>query len=216
MDPIVELKNVVKRFGRHKVLDNVSLNVKRGEYLALIGPNGAGKTTVVKIIAGMLKPSSGEVYVFGKKPWQDYIIKKRIGIVTHDILLYEDLTAYENLMFYCKLYDVIDEDRINELLKMFGLYDRRHDLVKNFSRGMKQRLSIARAFLHDPELLVLDEPMASLDREGKEIVKEYILDIDATVIITSHDVEEVKDICERIVIMHNGKIIGNYEEGSKN
>lgn len=216
MDPIVELKNVVKRFGRHKVLDNVSLNVKRGEYLALIGPNGAGKTTIVKIIAGMLKPSSGEVYVFGKKPWQDYIIKKRIGIVTHDILLYEDLTAYENLMFYCKLYDVIDEDRINELLKMFGLYDRRHDLVKNFSRGMKQRLSIARAFLHDPELLVLDEPMASLDREGKEIVKEYILDIDATVIITSHDVEEVKDICERIVIMHNGKIIGNYEEGSKN
>lgn len=216
MDPIVELKNVVKRFGRHKVLDNVSLNVKKGEYLALIGPNGAGKTTVVKIIAGMLKPSSGEVYVFGKKPWQDYIIKKRIGIVTHDILLYEDLTAYENLMFYCKLYDVIDEDRINELLKMFGLYDRRHDLVKNFSRGMKQRLSIARAFLHDPELLVLDEPMASLDREGKEIVKEYILDIDATVIITSHDVEEVKDICERIVIMHNGKIIGNYEEGSKN
>ncbi|HIP63041.1 MAG TPA: ABC transporter ATP-binding protein [Archaeoglobus profundus] len=216
MDPIVELKNVVKRFGRHKVLDNVSLNVKRGEYLALIGPNGAGKTTIVKIIAGMLKPSSGEVYVFGKKPWQDYIIKKRIGIVTHDILLYEDLTAYENLMFYCKLYDVIDEDRINELLKMFGLYDRRHDLVKNFSRGMKQRLSIARAFLHDPELLVLDEPMAGLDREGKEIVKEYILDIDATVIITSHDVEEVKDICERIVIMHNGKIIGNYEEGSKN
>lgn len=216
MDPIVELKNVVKRFGRHKVLDNVSLNVKRGEYLALIGPNGAGKTTIVKIIAGMLKPSSGEVYVFGKKPWQDYIIKKRIGIVTHDILLYEDLTAYENLMFYSKLYDVIDEDRINELLKMFGLYDRRHDLVKNFSRGMKQRLSIARAFLHDPELIVLDEPMAGLDREGKEIVKEYILDMDATVIITSHDVEEVKDICERIVIMHNGKIIGNYEEGSKN
>ena len=215
MDPIVELKNVVKRFGRHKVLDNVSLNVKKGEYLALIGPNGAGKTTVVKIIAGMLKPSSGEVYVFGKKPWQDYIIKRRMGVVTHDILLYEDLTAYENLMFYCKLYDVIDEDRINELLKMFGLYDRRHDLVKNFSRGMKQRLSIARAFLHDPELLVLDEPMASLDREGKEIVKEYILDIDATVIITSHDVEEVKDICERIVIMHNGKIVGDYEEGSK-
>ena len=215
MDTIVELKNVVKRFGRHKVLDNVSLNVKKGEYLALIGPNGAGKTTVVKIIAGMLKPSSGEVYVFGKKPWQDYIIKKRIGIVTHDILLYEDLTAYENLMFYCKLYDVIDEDRINELLKMFGLYDRRHDLVKNFSRGMKQRLSIARAFLHDPELLVLDEPMAGLDREGKEIVKEYILDMDATVIITSHDVEEVKDICERIVIMHNGKIVGDYEEGSK-
>ena len=215
MDPIVELKNVVKRFGRHKVLDNVSLNVKKGEYLALIGPNGAGKTTVVKIIAGMLKPSSGEVYVFGKKPWQDYIIKRRMGVVTHDILLYEDLTAYENLMFYSKLYDVIDEDRINELLKMFGLYDRRHDLVKNFSRGMKQRLSIARAFLHDPELLVLDEPMASLDREGKEIVKEYILDMDATVIITSHDVEEVKDICERIVIMHNGKIVGDYEEGSK-
>jgi len=215
MDPIVELKNVVKRFGRHKVLDNVSLNVKKGEYLALIGPNGAGKTTVVKIIAGMLKPSSGEVYVFGKKPWQDYIIKRRMGVVTHDILLYEDLTAYENFMFYSKLYDVIDEDRINELLKMFGLYDRRHDLVKNFSRGMKQRLSIARAFLHDPELLVLDEPMASLDREGKEIVKEYILDMDATVIITSHDVEEVKDICERIVIMHNGKIVGDYEEGSK-
>jgi len=215
MDPIVELKNVVKRFGRHKVLDNVSLNVKKGEYLALIGPNGAGKTTVVKIIAGMLKPSSGEVYVFGKKPWQDYLIKRRMGVVTHDILLYEDLTAYENFMFYSKLYDVIDEDRINELLKMFGLYDRRHDLVKNFSRGMKQRLSIARAFLHDPELLVLDEPMASLDREGKEIVKEYILDMDATVIITSHDVEEVKDICERIVIMHNGKIVGDYEEGSK-
>ncbi|HIP25450.1 MAG TPA: ABC transporter ATP-binding protein [Archaeoglobus profundus] len=213
---VVKLKNVTKRFGRHKVLDNVSLDVKRGESLALIGPNGAGKTTVVKIIGGMLKPSSGEVYVFGKKPWQDYIIKRRIGIVTHDILLYEDLTAYENLMFYCKLYDVIDEGKINELLKIFGLYDRRHDLVKNFSRGMKQRLSIVRAFLHDPELLILDEPMAGLDREGKRIVKEYIIDIDSTVIITAHDIREVKDICERIVIMHNGKIVGNYEKRSKN
>ncbi len=202
----VELENVVKRFGNFKALDDVSFSVDEGEYLALLGPNGAGKTTIVKLIGGLLKPTKGTVRVFGKIPWKNFDVKRKIGVVSHNTFLYDDLTAYENLQFYCKLYDA-DESRIDELLERFGLKGRRHDLVRNFSRGMKQRLSIARALLHDPPLLILDEPTAGLDIEGQRDLMELVRDLDKTVIFTTHNVREVEMLCNRMVILSEGKVV---------
>ena len=202
----VELKDVVKRFGNFKALDGVSFSVDEGERLALLGPNGAGKTTIVKLIGGLLKPTKGTVRVFGQIPWKNYDVKRKIGVVSHNTFLYDDLTAYENLQFYCKLYDA-DESRIEELLERFGLKGRRHDLVRNFSRGMKQRLSIARALLHDPPLLILDEPTAGLDIEGQRDLMELVRDLDKTVIFTTHNVREVEELCDRMVILSRGRVV---------
>ncbi len=202
----VELEDVVKRFGRFKALDGVSFSVKEGESLALLGPNGAGKTTIVKLISGLLKPTKGSVRVFGEIPWKNYDVRKKIGVVSHNTFLYDDLTAYENLQFYCKLYDA-DESRIDELLEHFGLKRRKHDLVRNFSRGMKQRLSIARALLHDPPLLILDEPTTGLDIEGQRDLMEFVKGIDKTVIFTTHNVREVEELCDKMVILSNGRVV---------
>lgn len=202
----VELEDVVKRFGRFKALDGVSFSVKEGESLALLGPNGAGKTTIVKLISGLLKPTKGSIRVFGEIPWKNYDVRKKIGVVSHNTFLYDDLTAYENLQFYCKLYDA-DESRIDELLEHFGLKRRKHDLVRNFSRGMKQRLSIARALLHDPPLLILDEPTTGLDIEGQRDLMEFVKGIDKTVIFTTHNVREVEELCDKMVILSNGRVV---------
>ncbi len=213
----VELENVVKRFGRFKALDGVSFSVEKGESLALLGPNGAGKTTVVKLIGGLLKPTQGVVRVFGEVPWKNYEVRRKIGLVSHNTFLYDDLTAYENLRFYSKLYDA-DEGRAKELLEAFGLWERRHDLVRNFSRGMKQRLSIARALLHDPPLLILDEPTTGLDIEGQRDLMELVKGLRKTVIFTTHNVREVEELCEKMVVLRNGRVVyfgeveGNVEK----
>ncbi len=211
----VELENVVKRFGNIVALRGITLTVEEGESIALLGPNGAGKTTIVRLIAGLLKPSRGTVRVFGEVPWKNYEVRRRIGVVSHNTFLYEDLTAYENLLFYCRLYDA-EEGRIDELLEFFGLKGRKHDLVRGFSRGMKQRLSIARALLHDPPLLILDEPTTGLDIEGRRELLELLAEVgeEKTVIFTTHDVREVEGICGRVAIIKDGRVVycGEVEE----
>jgi len=204
----VELNNVIKKFGNFKALDGITLSIEKGESVALLGPNGAGKTTIVKLISGLLKPTSGEVKVFGKVPWKNYEVRRMMGIVSHNTFLYDDLTAYENLQFYCRLYDA-DESKIDELLEFFGLKSRKHDLVRNFSRGMKQRLSIARAILHDPPLLILDEPTSGLDIEGQRELVEYIAKVgrEKTIIFTTHNVKEAEEICNKVAIICNGKLV---------
>jgi|Deesub1362A_J573_1020465.scaffolds.fasta_scaffold00346_40 ABC-type multidrug transport system ATPase subunit len=213
MRDVVNLKDVTKVFGRFKALKGISLSVKDGEKLAILGPNGAGKTTLIKIISGQSKPTTGEVSVYGFTPWKySEEVRKKIGVVSHNLLLYEDLTAYENLQFFSKLYEV-DESRIGEVLKEFGLYSRRHDLVKNYSRGMKQRLSIARAVLHDPQLLILDEPSTGLDYQGRLKLMEMLESYGErrTVILTTHNIEEAERLCRKVAIINEGRLLSYGE-----
>ncbi len=204
----VEFENVEKSFGKIKALSDVSFKINCGEKVALFGPNGSGKTTIVKLISGIFKPTKGIVRVFGKEINED--AKRRMGIVSHNTFLYDDLTAYENLEFFSKIYEA-GEGKIRELLEVFGLWNRRNELVKNYSRGMKQRLSIARALLNDPELLILDEPTTGLDIESRDLLFKILRNFEGTVIIATHNSEDVKSICNRILHLDNGKLIFDEE-----
>ncbi len=209
---ILELRNVEKTFGRFKVLKGISFKLEKNEKLALLGPNGSGKTTTVKIISGQIKPTNGEILIFGKKG-VDHTAKKKMGVVSHNTFLYEDLTAYENMKFFAELYEV-DGSRIKELLDEFGLWKRRHDLVRNFSRGMKQRLSIARALLNEPELLILDEPTTGLDVEGRSRLFEMLSNYTSAMIFTTHNLQEAEMICKRTILIKEGKVV--YDGKSEN
>ena len=204
MDIVV--RNVVKKFGKFVALHGISFEVGRGERVALLGPNGAGKTTTVRIISGITKPNEGEVKITGKDPFSEHSVKRSFGVVSHNTFLYEELTAYENLEFYAKLYEA-DEKRVPELLKEFGLYERRHELVKNFSRGMKQRLAIARALIHDPKILILDEPTTGLDVFGKQELCSFLESFEGTVLFTTHNLEEAEKTCDRALILSSGRIV---------
>ncbi len=203
----VEFERVSKRFGRISALKEVSFEVLKGQSVALLGPNGAGKTTIVKLIGGIMRPTRGEVRVFGKVPWRDHEVRRLIGVVSHNPFLYDELTVYENLKFYCKMYNA-DEGRIDDVLEMFGLKGRRNDQVRNLSRGLKQRVSIARAIIHDPPLLVLDEPTTGLDIKSREELLGYIEEIcgEKTLIMATHNVEEV-GVCESVMIIRDGRVV---------
>ncbi|MBE8538729.1 ATP-binding cassette domain-containing protein [Geoglobus acetivorans] len=212
---MIELKNVEKSFGRVKVLKGVSFSVSENERVALLGPNGSGKTTIVRIITGQIRPTRGTVVVCGRDRI-DESVKSRMGVVSHNTFLYDDLTAYENLQFFAGIYGV-DDSRIRELLEQFGLWRRRHDLVRNYSRGMKQRLSIARALLNEPDILILDEPTTGLDVEGRERLFEAVKDYKSTLLFTTHNLGEAEELCERVVMLRDGEIaydgeIGDVEE----
>ncbi len=208
MKPQIFLRDVVKTYGRFKALDRISLSIERGEKVAILGPNGAGKTTLVKVISGQIRATSGRVEVMGKNPAEfSRELRKNMGFVSHNPMLYDELTAYENLKFYANLYDVESGDRIEELLKKLRLYGRRHSRVKTFSRGMKQRLAIARALLHDPEILILDEPTSGLDIEGRLELLMNLSTLEKTVLLTTHNLSEAERLCDRAVILMNGKIV---------
>ncbi len=204
---VIVLENVTKYYSRFKALDGLTFHINKGEKVAILGPNGAGKTTLVKIISGQMRANSGKVEVMGINPAKMSIeLRKKIGFVSHNPMLYNELTAYENLKFYSKLYEV-DESNINKLLKMVKLYERRHSLVKTFSRGMKQRLAIARALLHDPEILILDEPTSGLDVNGRIELLNYLSKLDKTILLTTHNINEAEKLCDRAIILYGGKIV---------
>ncbi len=209
---IAELRNIEKSFGRFKALKGITFSVGENERIALLGPNGSGKTTTVRIISGQIRPTGGEVRVFGKKRI-DEEVKKKLGVVSHNTFLYEDLTAYENMKFFAGLYEV-GESRIRELLEEFGLWKRRHDLVRNYSRGMKQRLSIARALLNEPELLILDEPTTGLDVEGRTRLFETLSSYTSAMIFTTHNLQEAEMVCERTLLIKDGRVV--YDGKSEN
>jgi heme ABC exporter ATP-binding subunit CcmA len=206
---IIEIKDLSKKFGRHVALDGISLSVSPGESFAILGPNGAGKTTLVRVLSTLLKPTSGTVKIAGYDVAEEpEKIKRQIGVVSHNPFLYDDLTAFENLAFYADLYGV-GQENIDALIKKVDLYERKDNLVEEFSRGMKQRLSIARALLHEPQILILDEPGSGLDIQSKRMFYGTIKGLNekgATVLLTTHYLEEVEELCQKAAILDRGTV----------
>lgn len=208
---MIETKKLVKRFGLKTVLRGVDFEVQPGEFVALLGPNGAGKTTFLRILASLSRPSLGEVTVAGYKlPGEAAQIRARLGVVSHLSLLYSDLTAEENLRFYARMYGLTNyESRIAEVLEMVGLETRRRDLVRTYSRGMQQRLAIGRAVLHDPQIMLFDEPYTGLDQDASSMLDVVLKTVAAqgrTVVMTSHDLVRAEDLATRFDILSRGVI----------
>jgi ABC-2 type transport system ATP-binding protein len=213
---IIEVKNLTRKFGDFKAVDNISFSVNAGEVFAFLGPNGAGKTTTIKMLTTLLEPTMGEVKVnnFDLKKERDDV-RHSFGIVFQDPSLDDELTAYENMDFHAILYGHTKADRaprIAELLRLVDLWDRRGDLVKNFSGGMKRRLEIARALIHTPKIIFLDEPTVGLDPQTRNHIWSYVLNLSkkegVTVFLTTHYMEEAEKMADRVVIIDHGKIIG--------
>jgi heme exporter protein A len=204
----VEIEGLTKSFGGHRALKDLSLAVAEGEFLSILGPNGAGKTTLLKIIAATLRPSSGIVRVSGLDMGRDSNeVRRLVGYVPHQTLLYDDLTAYENLRFYARMYGVPDSrHRIGALAERLALSSDLDRLVRNLSRGTQQRFSIARALLHDPSLLLLDEPETGLDQRARVLFREVLRDRRRTVIMSSHSLESCFELGDRVLILASGRI----------
>jgi heme exporter protein A len=208
---MIEVKKLVKCFGLKTVLRGVDFHVERGEFVALLGPNGAGKTTFLRILSTLARPSLGEVKVAGYRlPHEAAQVRARLGVVSHMPLLYGDLTAAENLEFYARMYGIPNYQlRITEVLELVGLESRRRDLVRTFSRGMQQRLAIGRAVLHDPEVMLFDEPYTGLDQDASSMLDEVLRSVAAqgrTVVMTSHDLARAEDLASRFDILSRGLI----------
>jgi heme exporter protein A len=208
---MIIVKKLVKRFGLKTILRGVDFEVQPGEFVALLGPNGAGKTTFLRILASLSRPSLGEVNIAGYKlPQQAAQVRDRLGVVSHLPLLYGDLSAEENLHFYARLYGINNyELRITEVLEMTGLETRRRDLVRTFSRGMQQRLAIGRAVLHDPDVILFDEPYTGLDQDASSMLDDVLKTVAAqgrTIVMTSHDLSRAEELATRFDILSRGVI----------
>ncbi len=208
---MITVKKLVKRFGLKTVLRGVDFDVQPGEFVALLGPNGAGKTTFLRILASLSRPTLGEVNIAGYKlPREAAQVRARLGVVSHLPLLYGDLTADENLHFYARMYGIANyELRITEVLEMVGLENRRRDLVRTYSRGMQQRLAIGRAVLHDPDVMLFDEPYTGLDQDASSMLDDVLKTVASqgrTVVMTSHDLARAEDLATRFDILSRGVI----------
>lgn len=209
---MLEIKDLTKTLGDKLILRNVTLTLNKGEILSVVGPNGAGKSTFFQCTVGLMQPSGGEIFLNGelvKK--RSGIIKKKIGFLGHESFLYNALTPLENLKFYGKLYKVKDIDRkSNELLKEVGLHLVKDIPIRSFSRGMMQRLAIARVLLPDPEILMLDEPHTGLDQDAVELLNIIIKEkkkAGTSILLISHDFEQVQALSDRIAVLKKGKIV---------
>jgi ABC-2 type transport system ATP-binding protein len=224
MDYVVEASGLCKTFGSVPALRSVDLKVERGSAFALVGPNGAGKTTMIRVFSGILKPNAGTAYVLGKDAsLEGGYVRSKCGFQT-DAGLYEKLSAKDNLEIWGQLYGLegdILSDRIEELLELFDLKERSGDLIGSFSKGMKQKLSIARALIHEPEVLFLDEPTAGLDPEASwellAYLKRYVHTNHRTVFLCSHRLEEVESLCDHVAFLDRGGLLaaGSMDDLSK-
>lgn len=224
-DMMISVKNLTKRFGKFTAVDDVSFSVPRGEIFAFLGPNGAGKTTTIKMLTTLLSPSAGQLLVAGHDPAVNQkAVRSSFGIVFQDPSTDDELTAFENMEFHGVLYDVpktLRRERIEQLLKVVELWDRKDSLVKTFSGGMKRRLEIARGLLHHPRILFLDEPTAGLDPQTRNKMWDYIKKLNKeeqiTVFFTTHYMEEAAKVAERIAIIDHGKLLvhGTVQELEK-
>ena len=208
---MIEVKKLLKRFGLKTVLRGLDFHVEQGEFVVLLGPNGAGKTTFLRILASLSRPTLGQVSISGYSlPAQAAEVRRTLGVVSHLPLLYGDLTAEENLRFYGRMYDLQNLDsRITDVLNLVGLESRRRDLVRTFSRGMQQRLAIGRAVLHDPEVMLFDEPYTGLDQDASVMLDDVLRNVAArgrTVVMTSHDLARAEELGSRFDVLSRGAI----------
>lgn len=208
---MINVRGLTKQYGFNLVLRGVDFSVAEGEFVTVVGSNGAGKSTLLRILATLLKPTSGEVMI-GGWPLPAYAdqIRRHIGLVSHQSLLYGDLTAVDNLRFFAQLYglDNIDE-RVSNSIKMVGLATRQRDPVRTFSRGMVQRLTIARATLHEPDILLLDEPYTGLDQDASHLLDGLLKresEKGRTILMITHDLLHGLRLCDRVLILNKGKI----------
>ncbi len=210
---MLSLKNVRKSFGPILAVDGLSLDIHRGEVFGLVGPNGAGKTTTMNIALGQLAPDEGTVEVSGAGSPVDPRVRRQLGNAPQSLALYQELSAEENLRFFGKLYGLRGVDlkqRIERLLEMVGLSDRRGDRVKTYSGGMKRRLNLAVALVHDPLLLLLDEPTVGVDPQSRNAIFELVKALHAdgrTIVYTTHYMEEAERLCDRVGVMDHGRML---------
>lgn len=214
----IEVRSLTKSFGNYLALGGVSFGVETGKILAIFGPNGAGKTTLIKVLASIMKPSAGEIYINGYDLKNNSeIIRSHIGVVSHQTFLYSNLTAYENLLFYCRMYDVDNiKKRIHQVVSLVGMQSRLHDRIATMSRGMQQRLSIARCILHKPTIILLDEPETGLDQQAISKLWDTLKNdgVDKrSIIFTSHNLERGLDACDNLIILNKGEIA--YQHSSE-
>jgi len=211
---MIELKNLTKRYGNTMAVNNISLSVAKGEIFGFIGPNGAGKTTTIRMMGGVLAPTEGSVIIDGINMADDpESVKRRIGFIPDRPFLYEKLTGMEFMRFSADLYSVDERiflEKAQALLKKFAIFDWAHELIESYSHGMKQRLIISAALLHDPAVIVVDEPMVGLDPAAIRMVKDMLCDLaknGTTIFMSTHTLAVAEDICDRIGIIHRGSII---------
>lgn len=212
MKPIIELRNVSKKIRNKQIIDNLSFKVMAGEVLGFLGPNGAGKTTTIRMITGLMKVSSGEIIINGTNLKQDFEKAiSQIGAIVENPELYKFLTGYENLMQAARLYKGVTKEKINQVVEMVGLKDHIHNKVKTYSLGMRQRLGIALCLLHDPKVLILDEPTNGLDPAGIKEIRHYLRKLahenNLAILVSSHLLSEMEMMCDRIAIIQNGKLV---------
>lgn len=220
-DVIIEVQNLSKIYGLLPVLKSISLSISRGEFVALLGPNGSGKSTLLRLLSGLSKPTQGSIKIGGWEiPKEAMSVRAQIGMVSHKPLLYENLTATENLEFFSKLYNMPTskrQQRIDDLLSQVGLQKRASSLVRTFSRGMQQRLSIARALLNNPDVLFFDEPYTGLDQDAGQLLDDLLKNAHQdgrTILMTTHQLYRVTTLANRVIMLSRGKIA--YDESLKN
>lgn len=209
----IEARGLVKQFGGRRALDGLDLELPQGGFLSIFGPNGAGKTTLLRELALLARPTGGELRILGVDALEEPdVLRSRIGLISHKSMLYGDMTARENLAFFASLYGLEEPEadaRIDELLRLVELDHRANDCARTFSRGMQQRLSIARALINDPELVLLDEPYSGLDPHAAELFDRLIARVrdGRTFVMVSHDLEKGFDLCTHALIMVRGRAV---------
>lgn len=222
INDIIQVEGLCKEMKGKEIVKNVSFSVKEGSITGLLGPNGSGKTTIIRLLSGVIEPSSGDIRVMGHNPLTNgEEIRKNSGIVTETTSLYEEMTAWENLMFFSKIYGVHDSKRAEELLEAFGMWEHKDSTISTFSTGMKKRVSLAKALLQKPRILFLDEPTNGLDPEGIHLVLDYLKVLcekeGVTVIICSHVLQQLEGICDTYLFIKHGVLMegGSMEEIEK-
>jgi len=214
----IQVMNLTKYYGELRVVDHISFEVYKGEVFGFLGPNGAGKTTTIRMLTGILTPNSGDVSIDGLDITRDPIkVKTKLGVIPEMGNIYVDLTAKQNIILAGKYYGVPRKElreKTDSLLDQFGLFERRNALVKTFSKGMKQKVNIASALVHNPEILFLDEPTLGLDVQSQRLIRNIIKEMNqrgTTVFLTTHNIEEANTLCERVGIINRGKVWGSKQ-----
>lgn len=202
---MIKTENLTKKFNEHVAVDRLTLDIAEGEVFGFLGPNGAGKTTTVRMLTSLIAPTAGWATVAGYEIGrEDQEIRRNVGILTETPGMYERLTAWQNLTIYARLYEVTDvEGQVEKYLRMLGLWERRFDAVGTFSKGMRQKLAIARTLLHEPRVLFLDEPTSGLDPEASKLVRDFIAELKGrgrTIFICTHNLDEADRLCDRVAV----------------